>query len=300
MQSDIMHSADPTSRPRGLLVAVTISIAVHGLFGLLLCTRTAIRSQSADDKPLNEIAVVVVPDEPANLVLSADSSPSSISGAIPGVPADQDSGPIRVAPLPVDADSGNPDTDVPRVVNPPTLAGTGSNSSSTGTAFFGVQVPARSVVFVIDRSMSMWFNHGLEAAKRELLEKLDRLSPGTRFQVFFYDNKLEFFPSTERDGLLANLEENRLQIIRLVKSINGRGSTDHMTALRQALRLRPEAILFISDAEDLRGEQVRSITAVNQGRTAIHAVQWSPTHEESQVLRDLAHRNRGSYQRLGP
>jgi hypothetical protein len=181
------------------------------------------------------------------------------------------------------------------------MAGGGrADSSDAGSEFFGVQVTARSVVFVIDRSTSMWVNHGLEAAKRELLEKLNRLPSGTRFQVFFYDNKVEPVGSTERDGLLANSDENRRRVIEFIKSINARGSTDHMSALRQALFLRPEAILFITDAEDLTRNHVRSITDVNQGRTAIHALQWCPTHEASESLQELARSNHGIYRQLGP
>jgi len=189
---------------------------------------------------------------------------------------------------------------VPQVVGPARPEGAGANPSDAGSEFFGVQVPARSVVFVIDRSTSMWVNHGLEAAKRELLEKLDRLPSGTRFQVFFYDNGVEFIASRERDGLLSNTDENRTRIIRLIESIRARGSTDHSTALRKALELRPEAILFMTDAEDLTRNQVRSITDLNQSRTAIHALQWCPMHEPSNSLQELARLNRGIYRQLGP
>jgi hypothetical protein len=85
-----------------------------------------------------------------------------------------------------------------------------------------------------------------------------------------------------------------------IKSIKAQGSTDHMAALRQAVYLRPEAIVFITDAEDLRRDQVRSITDANQGRTAIHALQWCPTHEPSESLQELARLNRGIYRQLGP
>jgi hypothetical protein len=281
-------------------MAVTISVAVHGLIGLFLWTMPAIRSHSANDQPLNEIAVVVVPDEPASVALAADAASTSIPRSNSDGPDNSDSGPIRVGSLPVDSGSGSPEPDVPQVVNPARPGGAGADSTGAGSTFFGVQVTARSVVFVIDRSTSMWVNHGLEAAKRELLEKLARLPTGTRFQVLFYDQEVVSVGTTDRDGLHANIDESRRRVIGFIQSIKARGSTNHMTALRRALELRPEAILFITDAEDLTRNQVRSITDVNQGRTAIHALQWCPTHEPSESLQELARLNRGIYRQLGP
>ena len=300
MQSDINQSAESTGRPRRLYLAITISAAVHALLGLFLWTMPAIRSQTANDQPLNEIAVVVVPDEPASVSLAADTASTSNPRSNSDGPDNRDSGPIRVGSLPVESGPATAETEAPRVRSPANPVGAGGSSSNSCPAFFGVQVPARSVVFVIDRSTSMWVNHGLEAAKRELLEKLDRLPSGTRFQVFFYDNKVECVGSTERDGLLANSNESRRRVIGFIKSINARGSTDHLTALRRALELRPVAILFMTDAEDLTRNQVRSITDLNQSRTAIHALQWCPTHEPSNSLQELARLNRGIYRQLGP
>src|SRR5262249_22664273 len=75
--------------------------------------------------------------------------------------------------------------------------------------------------------------------------------------------------------------------------------TDHLTALRQALALRPEAILFITDADDLKPEHVRSITQLNSGRTAIHTLQWSLSPSESEPLKALAQLNRGTHRKIG-
>jgi len=300
MQCDMVHSANSTGRPRGLCTAVAISLAIHGLFGLLFCKLPAIRGHSTNDCPLGEIAVIVVPDEAANPDSRANSVPISIAESNPVAPADRDKLPIRVASLPVESGSGTLDSEAPHVVRPAIPQGPAGNFADKPATFFGLQMPASSVVFIIDRSLSMWFNHGLDAAKRELLEKLDRLPASTRFQIFFYDNKVECVPTTERDGLLSNSDENRRRITRLMESVKGRGGTDHSSALRQALALRPEAILFITDAEDLRRDQVRSITEANRGRTAIHTVQWKPTHEASESLQELARLNRGVYRQFGP
>src|SRR6516162_5995836 len=116
MQSGIIYSAKSTGRPRGLCMAVTISATAHGLFGLFLWTMPAIRSHSANDQPLNEIAIVVVPDEPASVSLASDAASSSNPKSNPDVPDPSDSGPIRVGSLPFESGPGSPELDVPRVV----------------------------------------------------------------------------------------------------------------------------------------------------------------------------------------
>jgi hypothetical protein len=283
-------------------MAVLVSAVVHVVFGLVLWTLSTTRSRLPDDKPLAEILVVVVPDEP--LTVSLRTEPVRRASGTPNSESTSESEatPIQVQPLPVDTGSQTPSANVPRVVSPSTAGSTGGdgNTSNEAPTFLGVQLPARSVVFLIDRSMSMWFNNGLEAAKRELATKLERLPATTRYQVLFYDDKVVCFASVERDGLLPNTEETRRQITALMKSIHARGATDHLAALLRALALRPEAILFITDADDFRRDQVRTITDANQGKTAVHALQWSLTAAENESLKELARLNRGTYRQLGP
>jgi hypothetical protein len=279
-----------------------ISAAMHGLFGLILWALSTNHSQFADDKPLAEIPVLVLADEPLNVSLREEQTRSARGGSTSKDRSKTEANPIQVQPLPLDTGAQPSKTDVPRVVGAgtPGRSEGDSGSSNEGSTFFGVQLPARSVVFVVDRSLSMGINSGLDAVKRELLAKLDRLPAATRFQVLFYDSQVECLPSVETDHLLANTEETRRRIAALVKSIRARAGTDHLAGLHRALALWPEAILFITDADDLRRDQVRAITDANHGRTAVHTLQWSLTPLENDSLKDLARLNRGSYRRLGP
>jgi Mg-chelatase subunit ChlD len=162
-----------------------------------------------------------------------------------------------------------------------------------------VSVQARRVVFLIDRSTSMAFNGGLAAAKRELLANVNHLPATARFQVLFYDRTVEAIRSTEPDHLLPNSDETRKQIQQLVNRIRAQGGTDHMAALLQALRLRPEVILFMTDAEDLQPAQVRMITDLNGARSVIHTLEWSKLQGNNEQLKTLADLNRGIHRKLG-
>jgi hypothetical protein len=302
MFRDAILPVEAARLPRGLCFAVLISAAVHGLFGVIFWALSTNHSQFADDKPLAEIPVLVLADEPLNVSLPEEQTRSARGGSTSKDRSETDANPIEVQPLPLDTGAQPSNADVPRVVS----AGAARHSvgdggpPNEGPTFFGVQLPAGSVVFVVDRSLSMGINNGLDAVKRELLAKLDRLPAVTRFQVLFYDSQVECLSSFETDHLLANTEETRGRIAALVKSIRARAGTDHLTGLRRALALWPEAILFITDADDLRRDQVRAITEANHGRTAIHTLQWSLTPLENDSLKDLARLNRGTYRRLGP
>jgi hypothetical protein len=296
MPSFCSSASDSLGRPRGFLLAVTISAAAHALIALLLGTLTTLGGNPVADTPLAEILVLVVSDEPIQSVSVAEpvQTTTNVSGSNTG-----ESETVQVRPAPVDTDPGVPETNLPRVTyaGPPASPG---DASESGPTFLGVQIPAKSVVFVIDRSVSMGLTDGLRRVKQELTEKLDRLPAAARFQVIFYDTQVECLTASDRDGLLANTEENRRLVRALTDSIRARSGTDHLKALLRALALRPEAVLFITDADDLGRQQVRSITDANAGKTTIHALQWGLTAAENESLKDLARLNRGSYRHFGP
>src|SRR5581483_7459538 len=67
--------------------------------------------------------------------------------------------------------------------------GGNSNGGPPGASFFQVASPARSVVYVLDRSGSMGPSGALERAKAELLLSLRRLPPEMLFQVIAYNDQ---------------------------------------------------------------------------------------------------------------
>lgn len=164
------------------------------------------------------------------------------------------------------------------------------------TSFFQIGTAARTIVFVIDRSASMGLNGGLAAARRELLVSLARLRADCRFQVILYNRFAEPLRVGGHDGLLAATEENKRQVAQAVQSAVAEGGTEHLLALRRALAFRPDVIYVLSDAADLRPDQVRALTSLNQGRTCIHAVELTDTsHPGGTALSTLARCNRGAY-----
>jgi hypothetical protein len=166
---------------------------------------------------------------------------------------------------------------------------------------FQLKGSGRSVVYVIDRSASMWEIGALDVAKRELLLSLGQLPEAVRFQVILYNRQAEPLWLAGRTDLAPATSANKQGAAALIEALRAGGATDHLAALRRALALQPEVIFFLTDADDLTPSQIRAVTQQNRGRTAIHAIQLSRRSDGSgddSPLSRLARDNRGTYRSI--
>jgi hypothetical protein len=180
--------------------------------------------------------------------------------------------------------------------NPPVADAPGSPGPAPGSPLF-VPTQARSVVYVIDRSGSMGAGGRLALARRELLASLDRLPPGARFQVIPYNRFAEPLRLGGQTVLVPATAENKQQAALLLEALVPEGGTDHLAALQRALLLQPEAIYFLTDADDLEAAQVQLLTRLNRDHAIIHTIELSARHRDrpGMPLQALAHDNRGEY-----
>ena len=67
--------------------------------------------------------------------------------------------------------------------------------------------------------------------------------------------------------------------------------------LQQAIRLRPDVIFFLTDADDLNPADVRALTQINAGRSAIHVVELTLENRDrlDMPMHRLASGNHGGY-----
>lgn len=185
----------------------------------------------------------------------------------------------------------------PLAASPEGVGPRGTPSSGATTAFFQVATQARSVVYVIDRSGSMGNAGRLALARRELQASLERLPETARFQVIPYNRRAEPLRINGQSGLVTASADNKRAALALVDNLIPEGSTEHQAALQQALLLHPEAIYFLTDADDLLPDQVRALTRLNQGRASIHAIELTAVHRAAHAmpLHVLARDNHGEY-----
>lgn len=185
--------------------------------------------------------------------------------------------PIPVAPAP------------PRVLLAP---------SSATTTFFSVAAKGKSVVYVIDRSGSMGAE-GFGRAREQVIASLRQLPPDARFQVIAYDRSALTLRVGD-SGLMLTTPANVEAATRALAAMRPEGGTDHVRALKKALELRPDAIYFLTDEDDLTAADVAHVTQFNRGQASIHALCLVAPAAADTPMRELARRNRGEFRVVAP
>ncbi len=166
-----------------------------------------------------------------------------------------------------------------------------------GTQFFGARDHAHSFAYVIDCSGSMAMRNSLEIAKREMLASINQLAPDAYFAVIFYNLQARVLTDPQgRRGLMAATAPNKTRVQSQLTTVAPDGGTDHMSALREALKFKPEVIFFLTDADLMSNNDVNEILA-EVGSTRIQAVEFGRGTELGQrtPLGRLATTTGGAY-----
>lgn len=170
------------------------------------------------------------------------------------------------------------------------------------TGVFGIEAEGHKFVYVFDRSGSMSGSgrSPLSAAKAELIASLESLDETHQFQIIFYnETPRRFSPTGQSSKLFFATERNKTLAAKFVRSITASGSTRHEQALMLALRLQPDVIFFLTDADEpkLSGRELAHIRRLSGG-IAIHAIEFGlgPQHEPDNFLIRLARENNGKHQ----
>jgi hypothetical protein len=168
------------------------------------------------------------------------------------------------------------------------------------TAMFGVEATGYRFVYLIDRSGSMGGdgNAALKAAKAELLASIGKLESTHSFQIVFYNERTaRFDPKGNGQTVFAN-DGNKEAAERFLDSISAQGGTEHEAALRIALKLKPDAVFWLTDADrpKLDDEQIARINHFAAG-TVVHSIEFGsgPKKEESNFLKKIAAANAGEH-----
>jgi hypothetical protein len=296
-----------------------MSMLVHaGLLMLLL--RCAPGRHRPKERPLevNELVVLVGDDEPKRRLPVATVAPPA------GVPAITPVAPLPAPPAARSAvvtDQSPADAAVQAADPAPTVRGrlnpVPANTPRDGdgvapapaaprseTDFFEVAATGRTVVYVLDHSMSMGLHDGLRRARVELLASIRRLPSTALFQVIAYNTVAEPLCVRNCGGLLRADTETLAEVARALAALRPVGLTRHAQALQRGLEFRPDVLFFATDSDEadpdrLTFEQVAAVSRYNGGRCAIHVIGFSnrPDGGDS-PLRRLADQNRGTYRRV--
>lgn len=179
--------------------------------------------------------------------------------------------------------------------------GFGARVGGGGQAsLFGIQTEGNKFVYVFDRSGSMGGvgRNALAYAKRELLASIRSLDRTQQFEIIFYNESPTVFNPAGGTRLPFADDANKRRAEQFVASITADGGTRHEAALKMALRLRPDVVFFLTDADEprLTADQLDRIHAW-AGGTIIHTIEFGlgPKPAGENFLMRLARQNRGQY-----
>jgi hypothetical protein len=220
-----------------------------------------------------------------DFVVNMRNDPIASTAASPALSAPQISG------LPTSSRSGTVSTS----------GANGSGSTRSHAALLATAPTVRTVVYVLDRSLSMGPSGALWRAQQELLASLAQLPAGAHFQVILYNRQAEPLFIDGHAGFLPADQRTRDAVARELDRFPAAGNTDHVHALRKALLLRPDVLFLVTDANDLTDKEVLEITRLNISRTAIHTVQLTRNRAGADdPLRRLANYNGGTFRCVDP
>lgn len=172
--------------------------------------------------------------------------------------------------------------------------------------FFGLEAVGERVVYVCDRSASMAEPDGLPlaAAKQELLASIESLGDSRQFQLIFYNQRQTIFAPAGGRGLPLFTDDRTLRDLRrFVESVSAAGGTDHADAVAAALRLAPDVVFILTDADagdDLSDAELQRLSE-RLGRARCMVVQFGgAAGRRSPRLARLAEMSGGEYRLVEP
>jgi hypothetical protein len=115
--------------------------------------------------------------------------------------------------------------------------------------------------------------------------------------VILYNRRAETLILSGHTDLALATAENVRQAVEQLQALAAEGGTDHLSALKQAVLLHPDVIFFLTDADDMKAEDVRALTRLNGGHAAIHTIELTLAHRDrdEMPMHQLANGNRGKY-----
>lgn len=292
------------------------TIAVLAVTGLILLLWLLFRPRREAD-PLPDTGKV---PRPTNRAPAGITAPASRAAASPSAPSETTTREplaerILALPAPDDAkpfpDSRSAGPERVRASTPTRVTGMELDAGQLApvgekgvyTSLFGVESQGNNFAYVIDRSGSMGDpdSKPLRAAKAELLRSLEALGDLQQFQIIFYNERPVLMQLAAQPGrLVLATPENKLLARDHLDRITAGGGTGHEEALTAALRLHPDVLYFLTDADEppLTGEQLAKIRRLNDALTKIHTIEFGRGPKQSSpgnFIEQLAKENGGEY-----
>jgi hypothetical protein len=173
-------------------------------------------------------------------------------------------------------------------------SGIGGLGAGGGVGFFGTTARGKSFVFVVDCSGSMQGNR-FNRALTELRKALEQLEPDQMFQiVFFNDHAVPLVHSEHSTKLMPATREVLSEVLAWVENRHASGGTMPNDALKRALRLQPDVVFFLTDADQVPRQVRTLIVDCNKHRSTVHTIAFGHRGGET-LMQGIADDHHGRY-----
>ena len=170
-----------------------------------------------------------------------------------------------------------------------------AGGGTDGGGFFGVPLKENSIVFVLDRSGSMQ-GARIQRVHYELQTAINGLGSDQLFNVLLYNSHVAFALPASLRGLLPASVTNRKTALAAAMAFPATGGTNGVLAIQEALKLRPDAVVFLTDGEfDIHVES--DVFEENPQRTKIHTISIGDG-TSLEILRRIARGSAGRFQHV--
>lgn len=249
------------------LTAIAVSVSVHALIGLAWLggpnsnERLGSEIGIKVDGPNDHETVFVLRDETPRLIAPPSKNAADVVQTPPVLPPSVSS-PATSGPGP---GAVTPANYSPKDASPvPKPAG--------ASPLHGALKPGKSIVYVIDRSSSMGVDGYLRQATDAIKASLAHIGLDVRFQIVAYNGGACQLGSE----LWAANPANSAKATHWLDDLVAEGSSHHRSGILEALRMQPDAIFLLTDADDLDEKEVRAIRALFQNPVCLNVAVFGP------------------------
>lgn len=222
------------------------------------------------------------------------------AGGLPGITELEISLPSFTDPAPPETDIRDAEkkirTGTKRGKGASVVEGSGEFRGSGKASFFGSEVKAQSIAFVIDASASMSGSR-FQRARQELAQALSALDRNQRFFVVFYTDQTypQFYPNNVVSLITAD-SRNISKVLHWMERAQTQGGTEPQMALAMSLGLKPDVMFFLSDGE-IPFNTRDIVQQANRG-TAIHTIAFG-SNAGGVILQQIASDTGGTHRFIG-
>ena len=178
------------------------------------------------------------------------------------------------------------------------LSDLGAGDGGATTTFFGTEVKANRVLFMLDNSGGMGFNGKFETLVVELLRSVDSMDPKQQFYVIFYSDTVYplYFPHSEMRFVRATTA-NKQRLRDWLGTVELCMGNAIDVAIEAADVIRPDIVCLLTDGELFTTQKKKSIMLDGSDRRyPIHTFGMGIGREKyAEQLQLVADANRGTY-----